>query len=333
MLLSGLGMSPPWPKRLRRRLRSALIRAMLGLIARLPLSLALRIGTAIGVLSYHLARRQRKLALRHLAIAFPDMSQAEQRKIARAAFAHFGRAAMEFAAGRRLDDRLERYVVLDPASEQLYREVTAQGRGFIVATGHIGNWELFARRLARIGGEPVVIARRSWDAHLDRFVADLRASGGVTTVWREDPGTARQLLRTLREGRALGVLIDQDTKVQGVFVPFFGRPAFTPRAAAELALRSGAPLLVGWSRRLGRKPTDGYFLELKQIPLCTSPADRDAEVLRVTSACTARLESVIRANPGEWVWMHERWKTKPNDGKQSECRKREHLRATSGNIE
>jgi Kdo2-lipid IVA lauroyltransferase/acyltransferase len=322
-------MSPPWPKRLRRRIRSALVRAALRLIALLPIGLALRIGEAAGRLVYRLAWRQRRLALSHLAMALPERSEAERRRIAGAAFAHFGRAAVEFAAIRCFDDGLERYVVLDPASEQLFRQAKAQGRGLVVATGHMGNWELLARRLARAGGEPVVVARRSWDARLDRFVADIRASGGVITLWREDPGSARQLLRALREGKGLGVLIDQDTKVQGVFAPFFGRPAFTPRAAADLALRSGAPLLVAWSRRMGSKPTDGYALELEPIPIDPSASDREAEVLRATAACTVRLEEAIRSNPGEWVWMHERWKTRPEEEKQSECRKREHLRAAS----
>ncbi len=305
-------MSIPWPKRLRRRVRSALIRAAIRLLSLLPLGAALRLGTALGTLAYWLAPAQRRLALGHLAIAFPEKSDVERRAIARASFVHLGRAAMELAAVRHLDGRIEDYVALDPAGARLVQEARALGRGAVFATGHMGNWELLARRLARTGLECLVIARRSWDARLDDFVASFRASGGVTTLWREDPGAGRQLLKALREGKGLGILIDQDTKVQGVFVPFFGRPAFTPRAAADLALRFGAPLLVGWSRRRGPGLADGYVLELETVAYDPDAADREAEVLRLTAACTSRLEAAIRHDPEEWVWIHRRWKTLPD---------------------
>jgi KDO2-lipid IV(A) lauroyltransferase len=99
--------------------------------------------------------------------------------------------------------------------------------------------------------------------------------------------------------------------VQGVFVPFFGRLAFTPRAAADLALRFGAPVFVGWSRRKGRAG-QGYHLELEPVPYDPDAPDQESEAVRITAACTARLEQVIRENPAEWVWMHRRWKTQPS---------------------
>jgi KDO2-lipid IV(A) lauroyltransferase len=128
---------------------------------------------------------------------------------------------------------------------------------------------------------------------------------------RDDPGTARAIIRTLREGRLLGLLIDQDTAVQGVFVPFFGRPAFTPRAAGDLALRFQVPVAVIWSRRRGPAPGDGHELSVEMVPYDPSSGDREAESVRITGACTALLEGAIRERPEEWVWMHERWKTRP----------------------
>jgi KDO2-lipid IV(A) lauroyltransferase len=138
-----------------------------------------------------------------------------------------------------------------------------------------------------------------------------RAEGGVTTLWREDPSTARALLRVFKEGHVLGILVDQDTKVQGVWVPFFGRPAYTPRAPADLALRTGAPVLVGTSHRRGPNPADGLLFEVTEVPYDPRPADREAEVLRITAACQAVMEEAIRRHPADWVWMHERWKTPP----------------------
>jgi KDO2-lipid IV(A) lauroyltransferase len=119
------------------------------------------------------------------------------------------------------------------------------------------------------------------------------------------------MIRCFKQGRVLGLLIDQDTRVQGVFVPFFGREAWTPRGAADLALRFKVPVLVGWTRRRGPAPGDGHEVAIEEIPYEADPADREAEVLRLTAGCTARLEEAIRQNPAEWVWMHERWKTRP----------------------
>jgi KDO2-lipid IV(A) lauroyltransferase len=133
-------------------------------------------------------------------------------------------------------------------------------------------------------------------------------------LWREDPSTARAMLRTFKQGRPLGILIDQDTRVQSVFVPFFGRPAATPRGAADLALRFGAPVLAGWCRRRGPRAGDGHVVDFVEIPYDPDPSDRDAEAARLTVACTAALEAAVRATPAEWVWMHERWKTQPGPG-------------------
>jgi KDO2-lipid IV(A) lauroyltransferase len=120
----------------------------------------------------------------------------------------------------------------------------------------------------------------------------------------------------MRAGKALGILIDQDTHVQSVFVPFFGHLASTPRAAADLALRFGCPVVVGWSRRRGPKAGDGYDLEVEEVAFDPSPVDAEAEAVRVTAACTASIERAIRQAPAEWVWMHRRWRTNPPESQE-----------------
>jgi KDO2-lipid IV(A) lauroyltransferase len=119
------------------------------------------------------------------------------------------------------------------------------------------------------------------------------------------------MIRAFREGKIFGLLIDQDTKVQGVFVPFFGRAAFTPRAAGDLALRFRPQVVVGTCRRRGPGLGAGHEIEVREVPYDPDPADREAESVRITAACTAILEEAIRARPEEWVWMHRRWKTRP----------------------
>lgn len=116
----------------------------------------------------------------------------------------------------------------------------------------------------------------------------------------------------------------------GVFVPFFGVDAYTPRAAADLALRFGAPVVVGWVHRKSGRAIDGHLLHTREIPYDPAPPDREAEVTRITSACSDALESAIRAHPEEWVWMHERWKTRPPAKPSSEV---DLARRMPGNIE
>jgi Kdo2-lipid IVA lauroyltransferase/acyltransferase len=175
-----------------------------------------------------------------------------------------------------------------------------------VVTGHIGAWELFARRIAALGIPCGTVAKEAHDPRITRLLDQSRRRAGVRVFWRGAPLSARELLRFLRNQRGiLGVLIDQDTRVTGHFVPFFGRPAFTPRAAGDLAAHLGAPLLVGCAHRLARGM---HRIALRTIEV-ERTGDRDADSLALTAAATRALESEIRASPAEWVWMHPRWRT------------------------
>lgn len=302
-------MAAPLPKRVRRAIRSVLIPLLIRLLGLLPLAPALAFGAAVGRLAHRFARETRRLALEHLALAFPEKTSAEREQIARDMFVHLGRSTAELASIRWYDARLERYVELSPPG--LLREVMGRGRGMVFVTGHVGSWELLARRIARAGVPNAVIAKSRGDRRLNEMAERFRAQGGVTTLWRENPDTGRAIIKTFRSGKALGLLIDQDTRVQGVFVPFFGRLAYTPRAAADFALRFGAPVVVGTIHRKGPRAADGHRLELVEIPFSSDPPDREAEAVRLTAACTAALEAAIRRHPAEWVWMHQRWRTRP----------------------
>src|SRR5919206_221615 len=198
-------MAVPLHKRVKRRARSALLRAAIFVLSFLPLRAALALGAAIGRLAWWVAPRERRRMLAHLAVAFPEKGDAERRALAR---------------------------------ESLLALVTQPN---------------------------AVIAKRSADEKLNALVERFRAEGGNRTLWRDDPGTGRELIRLFRQGGALGILIDQDTRVQGVFVPFFGRLAYTPRAVGDLALRFGATVVVGTSRRRGPRPGDGHELEMVEL--------------------------------------------------------------------
>jgi KDO2-lipid IV(A) lauroyltransferase len=305
----------PLRKRARRALRFGLVRGLVALVGLLPLAAAQRLGEALGGLAFRVARRERERALASLAVAFPSEGRARHEALARACFRHLGRMALELACVARVDARLEQLVLWEPASRAVLERALARGRGVVFVSGHVGSWELMARRVAREGFPSQSIARETSDPRLTRFVEQLRLSGRVRSIWRGEPGAARAMLRALRGNELLGLLIDQDTRVQSVAVPFFGRPAATPRAAADLALKTGAAVVVGF----GPREADGtYRVLLEEVPpehLAALAAGegvtggREGAAVALTAELTRRIEDVIRRYPSQWVWMHQRWKT------------------------
>jgi KDO2-lipid IV(A) lauroyltransferase len=202
-------------------------------------------------------------------------------------------------------------VEASPETVATVERARARGKGIILVLGHIGNWELTSR-LSRHAQPSAAIGKRTWHKSLDAMIARFRAENGVGTFWRDDPTTGRSMLKHLRQGGMLGILIDQDiADVQSVFVPFFGRLAATPRAAADFALRFGATVLVLTCHRRGPRARDGHRIEVEEVAVRADAPDREAEVVRVTGACAAIQERAIRSWPAEWVWMHQRWKTRP----------------------
>lgn len=311
LVLGSAPMAPPLRKRVKRAARSLVLRGLIRLLSTLPLRPALLLGAGLGRLAWLVARGQRRLALEHLAIAFPDRTADERLQIGRDSFIHLGRLAMEVVAIPQHADRIEEYVSFAPGSEEVVRQAMARGKGIVFACGHIGSWELSASRVAPMVQPSAAIAKEMADPWLNKKLTEIRAEAGITILWREHPGTARELIRLFRRGGGLAILMDQDTKVQGVFVPFFGRLAFTPRAVADLALRFGAAVVVVTCHRRGEGVEDGHELEAVELSYDPATPDKESEVVRLIGAATAILEAAIRKYPAEWVWIHRRWKTRP----------------------
>jgi len=290
-------MKPGFAKRFRRELRVRALLIALPLLKVLPIEA----GAFLGTLAWYLVGRQRRLALEHLRIAFPERSEAERRRIGRASFANLGRAALETARGDA--SRVE----LSAPDEALIRAAHAEGKGVVLVTGHIGAWELFARRIAALGLPSGTVAKEAHDPRLTAVLQQARQSANVRVFWRGSPMSAREVLRFLREGGMLGILIDQDTDVAGHFVPFFGRPTFTPRAAGDLAARFGAPMIFGCAHRLAGNV---HRIVVRRVDVPRT-GDRETDSKALTAEATKKIEDEIRANPAEWVWMHPRWRTPP----------------------
>ncbi len=299
-------MTAPLHKRVKRAVRYALLRVVLLPLQLLPLAWAGNLGALLGRLTYALARGERRKALASLAVAFPEKSDDERRQLARASFTHLGRMALELIRVPAIDARMDAVVEIDAASRAVMDEAVAHGKGVILVTGHCGNWELLARSLTHAGYPLTAIGKPTSDARTTKLVEDFRAGGRVRTLWRGQEGMGKALMQTLRDNHVLGILIDQDTQVPSVFVPFFGRPAKTPRAVPDLACRSGARVVLGFCTRMGPQR---YRVTVQAVE---GPAsDSEEAAVAMTAELTAGIEQHVRAWPEQWVWMHQRWKSTP----------------------
>jgi KDO2-lipid IV(A) lauroyltransferase len=268
----------------------------------LPLPVALWLGGRLGRSAFALAFRQRRLALDHLAIAFPQLSEGERAGMARASFEALGRTALELTQAGKIDRRMKSYVHWPEADIAAVRRGLAPDKGGLFITGHIGNWELLAGRIVAEGFDHLVVGRTPGDPGMAALFDRIRRPWGVRIVDRSALSARREILEALKRGALVGLLIDQDTRVQGRFVPFFGRLAHTPRAAEDLAGRLGTPVFVGF---IHRRVEGGHELRTEEL----LPAGADATGL--TERLSARIEGEIRRWPSDWVWMHERWRQQP----------------------
>jgi KDO2-lipid IV(A) lauroyltransferase len=237
--------------------------------------------------------------LDHLAIAFPELSEAERRDLARGCFRHVGLSAAELLHlwGRR-PDYAERHVRIE--GFEVIEALRREKRPIFILTGHCGNWELIS--IANLKHQLGLSAMAREVVGAAQVAEDLRAHLGTISLPRGKRRAVSGMLRVLRSGGALGMLIDQDFETDGVWVPFFGKLAFTPTAGAGLALRLGAAVVPTFAERL----EDGSHRVRFHPPL-----DLPDNVTGATAIMTRAIEEQIRRRPEQWVWMHRRWRRRP----------------------
>jgi KDO2-lipid IV(A) lauroyltransferase len=234
-------------------------------------------------------------------MAFPDLPPAERHRLAHACFRHQGVGLAEMLHLLSADcATVESWV--DVEGWDGVAALQAAGRPILILTGHCGNWELLAALINCRGLRMAVVARRLDEEEAQELLLALRGRFGTETIERGEAGAARRLLRALRDGGALGMLIDQDTKVEGVWVPFFGRDAYTPVGAAKIALKQNAAVVPSFIERRA----DGRHL-VRFLPALDLPDDPVAATARMTRA----IEQQVRRVPEQWVWMHRRWRRRP----------------------
>lgn len=284
----------------------ALVRCGLAL-ARLPsFERALVLADRAGDLAYVLLRGTRRLALEHIGAALGDtLSPAARARIVRASFRNMARCFCEIAQFDSVRARFDEYVEVE--GWEYVDAVRASGRGMVAITGHIGNWELLAAYVAQRGVPVAAIARRIYEPRLNALLVEFRARSGVQTILRESPSASREMLRVLKERGLLAMLIDQDTRVPSVSVPFFGRLARTPAGAAALAVRRDLPVLAFFAQR---RPHGGHRVTILPVE-AERTGERKRDIVALTRAFNQTIEARIRRNPAEWVWWHRRWRRAP----------------------
>src|SRR6187402_2931806 len=285
------------------RAEYAALRSAVAAVERLSFANAGGIGERIGRLGYAPLGIRRAVVEKQLRAALPGIDEQEVQRIARAAYGHLGRTSIETAvlpsySAAEIIDLFEAVHGWDIVEQKI-----ALGKGLILVTGHLGNWELGGAYIAARGLPIDAVARHMANPLFDRYLTSTRHRIGMTVVHDED--AVRRVPRSLRSGRAVAFLVDQGAVgLASTWVPFFGRFAKTPRGPAVFALRLKTPLLFACSLR---QPDGRFVIHFEPVPV-EATGTLDADVDRIVASYTSTLERWVRRAPEQYFWHHRRWK-------------------------
>lgn len=292
---------------MRQRLEYAAAWPFIQLLGILPRPLARAVGIGLGRLFYLLHFRLRRVGMRNLALAFPEKSAAERARILRGEFTSLGRQLAELCQFPRYTrENVDEVVVYDGFEN--YERALARGKGVLFLTAHFGGWELSAFAHSLHGHWMHIVMRPMDNVYLNRLIQQYRTMHGNKTVDKDD--FVRGLLSAMKAGEVVGILMDTNmTPPQGVFVDFFGIPACTASGLARIALRTDAAVIPGftiWDSSLGK-----YRLRFDPAVELVRTGELQADIVANTQKFTSIIEEYVREYPEQWLWVHRRWKTRP----------------------
>lgn len=284
------------------------LRGVIGALGAMPWSAAGAVGERLGALGYRPLGIRRHVVERQIAAAFPELSPAEVAATSRRTYAHIGRAMVETMLLPSIGKRGVLDMVEATSGFERIEEANAAGKGAILITGHLGNWELAGAYVAARGVPLDVIVRTQANPLFDAYVNETRAALGMVVV--RDHEAVRRTPRALREGRAVAFVADQGVRgLASTFVPFFGRPAKTPRGAAVFAMKYDVPTLFVTALR---QPSGKYRVSVEPVPIVRT-GDRERDVDEIVASYTRVLERWVRTAPEQYFWHHRRWRRQPDD--------------------
>ena len=284
------------------------MRATIGGLRALSWDAACRFGERLGSLGYRPLGIRKRVVERQIAAAFPNLRRVAVQRLARESYRHLGRTFIETALLDSLGtDGLQKLVETVEGWEEI-DDVMSKGNGAVLVTGHIGNWELAGAYVAARGIPLDAIVRGMANPLFDAYLNHTREAMGMTIV--HDSDAVRRTPRSLRAGRAVAFVADQGVMgLASTFVPFFGRPAKTPRGAAVFALRFNVPVVFVVALR---QPNGRYRIVIERIE-APQTGDRDRDVDAIVARFTQHLEKWVRAVPAQYFWQHRRWRRQPPD--------------------
>lgn len=297
-------------KKVKRNIRYSIVywfvRLLMVVSTLMPRTWWLHVCGGLGWLGYYTARETRLLSIKHIQLAFPSLSKEESSALAHKNFIFLAKNTGDILRARKVKslDELEKFLVVHDYTH--YEQAKAKGKGVIFLTCHIGAFDLQITYMSLKGLRPLIIGTPLKNQRLNKLLWEQRNAHGAIAVERGKE--MFRLLKELKSGGSLAILIDQDTKVKSRFVNFFNMPAATPVGAAVFAIKTGA-IVVPTYIHLGN---DGkqhmHFAE----PIETiETGDEESDMIVNTQRYSNFIEDRIRMHPEQWVWMHERWKTRP----------------------
>jgi KDO2-lipid IV(A) lauroyltransferase len=296
---------------MRRKLEYAAAWPFIKIFGLLPRSLSRALAIFLSQIVYVLHVRLRRVGMRNLAMAFPEKSEKERALILRGEFKSLGRELAELCQFPRYTlENVEQVVVYDGLEN--YERAYARKKGVLFLTAHFGGWELSAFVHSLHGHRVHVVMRPMDNPYLDRLLQDYRTMHGNKTANKDD--FVRGLLAAMKAGEVVGILMDTNmTPPQGIFVNFFGIPACTASGIARIALRTDAavvPSFTIWDESLGK-----YRLRFDPALELIRTGDQEADIVANTQLFTKLIEDYVRKYPEQWLWVHRRWKTRPEGEK------------------
>lgn len=296
-------MATPTQRAFRGRVLYRVLITIAFFVRRIPLSAARTLGRFLGRLGWLVLRRERRKAFATISRAFPAWPHSRHRDTLHAMFLHLGVSVMEFLWLPNLDRTTIRKTTVYE-NEQPTLDLIDQGRGVVVFTAHCGNWEWMAFAVGLLGRPTSVIQRERDEPEMNRLITETRGRSGVRTIDRGSPSSTREMLASIRRGGILAFLIDHNIRAESAKVPFFAIPALTPIGPARLAIRTEAIAVTIFTERRA----DGIQVVRFGNPIECRKGD---DPIALTARMTAEIEAQIRRAPEQWVWMHERWRERP----------------------
>jgi KDO2-lipid IV(A) lauroyltransferase len=273
----------------------------------LPRPAARGFAASVASLLFSLLPKLQKTAEFNLRLAFPDWTDAQRKDATRKMVRHLGWMAVEFARFPQLTkENIEKLVILD--GHKNFLEGQRRGKGVLYLTGHVGAWELSSFAHALYGYPLHYMARPLDNERLDALVNQYRCSSGNKPIFKNE--SARVMLKILKDSGTIGILADQNTMPEeGVFVDFFGKSACTTTGITRVALHTDAAVVPGyayWDETIQK-----YRLRFEPPVELVRTGDTERDVFENTQRFAKVIEEIIRKHPDQWVWIHKRWKTRP----------------------